>query len=45
MAKIYVNCPDSGTSGGFELLHQLVYKLNEIEKNIAVIYYSNLPIN
>lgn len=45
MTKIYVNCPDSGTSGGFELLHQLVYKLNEIEENIAVIYYTNLPLN
>ncbi len=42
---IYVNCPDSGTTGGYELLHQLVYKLNKIQENSAVIYYTNLPAN
>lgn len=45
MSKIYVYCPSIGTTGGLELLHQLVYKLNEIEENIATIYYDNIPKN
>jgi hypothetical protein len=28
-------------TGGVELLHQLVYKLNKIKDNCAVIYYYN----
>ena len=39
--KIFITCPAYHTTGGFELLHQLVYKLNKIEQNCAVIYYHN----
>lgn len=41
MGKIYVCCPGYVATGGTELLHQLVYKINKIKSDAAVIYYSN----
>jgi hypothetical protein len=41
MTKIFVTCQAYSTTGGFELLHQLVYKLNKIKDNCALIYYHN----
>lgn len=41
MKHYFVACPAYDTTGGFELLHQLVYKLNNIKDNCALIYYHN----
>jgi hypothetical protein len=41
MTKFFVTCPAYDTTGGFELLHQLVYKLNKIKDDCALIYYHN----
>jgi hypothetical protein len=41
MAKFYIISPANFETGGVELLHQLVYKLNKIKDNCAVIYYYN----
>ena len=41
MERFFVTCPAYITTGGVELLHQLVYKLNQIRKDCAVIYYVN----
>ena len=38
-SKIYVYCPAGVTSGGPELLHQLVDKLNNNNKEAYIIYY------
>ena len=42
--KIYVLCPVGTKTGGTELLHQLVYQLNNIaHKQIAhIVYLGNL---
>lgn len=45
MCKFYVLCPANIETGGVELLHQLVYKLNEIKKDCAVICYENVEID
>lgn len=37
--KIYVVCPANNKTGGTELLHQLVYHLNLINKRAVVAYY------
>ncbi len=37
--KIYVVCPANNKTGGTELLHQLVYHLNLINKKAVVAYY------
>lgn len=41
MNKIYICCPGYVMTGGIELLHQLVYKLNTLDNNSAVIYYND----
>lgn len=41
MKQFFVTCPAYSTTGGFELLHQLVYKLNKIKENSAFIFYHN----
>lgn len=41
MTKFYVVSPANFETGGVELLHQLVCKLNKIKENSAVIYYYN----
>ena len=41
MKHIFVACPAYSISGGPELLHQLVYKLNSFQKDSATIYYFN----
>lgn len=41
MNKIYVSCNGYSATGGTELLHQLVYKLNKIKENSAVIFYDS----
>lgn len=40
--QIYVTCPASFRTGGVELLHQLVYTLNQLGAN-ATIAYTNIP--
>lgn len=37
--KIYVVCPANNKTGGTELLHQLVYELNNQGKNAYIAYY------
>lgn len=41
MNKFYIISPANFETGGVELLHQLVYKLNKINDNCAVVYYYN----
>ncbi len=36
---IYVVCPANNKTGGTELLHQLVYQLNQIGRNAFITYY------
>jgi hypothetical protein len=36
--KIYVVCPERSKTGGTELLHQLVYQLNELGGNAEIAY-------
>ena len=38
-SKIYVACPPNSATGGPELLHQLVYKLNERGIDAQIFYY------
>lgn len=45
MNKIYVICPALVTTGGAELLHQLVYKLNTIKNGIAIPLYKGYSGN
>lgn len=40
-SKIFVACPAKQTTGGPELLHQLVYKLNKLGYNAYVFYYGD----
>ncbi|RYX87313.1 hypothetical protein EON73_01660 [bacterium] len=42
MRKVYVMCPAYLSTGGTELLHQLVYKLINVFKIDACIYYPNV---
>jgi hypothetical protein len=39
-SKIYVICPANNKTGGTELLHQLVFQLNEIGRNAYIAYYT-----
>ncbi|SFE27883.1 hypothetical protein SAMN05518672_105141 [Chitinophaga sp. CF118] len=39
--KIYINSPAHATSGGPELLHQLVHALNEENRDAYIVYYDD----
>ena len=39
--QIYVACPSQVATGGPELLHQLVYKLNKLGYNASMVYFDN----
>ncbi len=41
---VYVLCPYKATTGGPELLHQLVYELNKLGLKTFITYYSNKEI-
>jgi hypothetical protein len=38
---IYVACPAKAATGGPELLHQLVFKMNQLGYNAKMFYYPN----
>ncbi|RYY07689.1 MAG: hypothetical protein EOP43_02495 [Sphingobacteriaceae bacterium] len=42
MKRIYVLCPAYFSTGGTELLHQLVYKLINVFNIDAYIFYTNV---
>jgi hypothetical protein len=43
--KIYVYCPAGAVTGGAELLHQLVDKLNRNQRNAFIVYYGDKEHN